>query len=82
MNNSFIVEQPPNGGRPLPPEKPIMVTGDQNIKVKPDKKPHADGDYWCIKAGYASRDIKKGEPICLRRMSAINLAKRSLKAFT
>ena len=71
---TFLTLRSPRGGKLL---SDIWAgTGiSDNVNIDPESKPIEHDDYLCWKMGYAERDIKKGEPVYVRRSCVKELHK-------
>lgn len=70
---AFLVERSPRGGKMLGTYIRTMFS--RNMRFDPDRKPSEVGDYLAWKIGWAEEDLKRGDPIHIRKSDARHLYK-------
>jgi hypothetical protein len=70
---TFIVERSPKGGKML--GSYLRTLFSHNLRFEPDRKPTEVGDYLAWKIGWSSEDLKRGDPIYIRKSDARHLYK-------
>ncbi len=65
----FASERSPRGGNPIA-HLWNSVKGRYNVNYDPSKRPEIQGDFLTLRFGWATDDIKRGDPIVIKRSTA------------